>query len=204
MAKLLASLRPAVVSLALFTGLCGLLYPLAVGLLAAAAFPAQAAGSLVRANGQVVGSALVGQPFDEPGYVWGRPSAIGGDAATSGGSNLGPSNPALAGAVARRIAALRAADPAARGPVPVDLVTSSASGLDPDVSPAAAYYQATRVARARGVEVARVRALVAAHVVERTLGVLGERRVNVLALNRALDRAFGPLPPRTPERKVAP
>lgn len=196
MSRLVCALRPAVVSLVVFTGVCGLAYPCVVGLVAAAAFPYQAGGSLVRVDGRVVGSELVGQPFDEPGYVWGRPSAVSHQASTSGGSNLGPRNPALVRTVADRIAALRAADPDNHAPVPVDLVTASASGLDPDVTPAAAYYQAARVARARGVELGRVRALIAAHVVERTLGVLGERRVNVLALNLALDATFGPPPTR--------
>lgn len=183
-------LRPALVMLALFTLLTGVAYPAAVTGLARALFPAEAGGSLVRARGRVVGSALVGQPFDEPGYFWGRPSATGPspyNAEASSGSNLGPTNPRLRELVAGRVAALRAADTGQRAAVPVDLVTASGSGLDPHISPAAALFQAGRVARARGVPEATVRALVASHVEGRTLGLLGEPRVNVLALNRALD-----------------
>lgn len=193
MRDLLATVRPALISLLIFTGLLGLVYPLVVGGVARVAFPHQAGGSLIRdRDGQVVGSALIGQPFDEPGYFWSRPSALADRGAmTSGGTNLGPSNPALRAAVSARIAALRAADPGNTAPVPVDLVTASASGLDPDLSPASALYQVGRVARARGVDVATVRAVVAAQIEERTLGILGERRVNVLQLNRALDRRLG-------------
>ncbi|MEN6632863.1 MAG: potassium-transporting ATPase subunit KdpC, partial [Candidatus Polarisedimenticolia bacterium] len=139
----------------------------------------------------VRGSRLIGQPFSDPKYFWGRPSAtapFAGNAAASNASNLGPSNPALAEQVKRRVAALREADPGNDAPVPIDLVTASASGLDPDVSPAAADYQAARVARVRGLDPAVVRALVARHVEGRALGFLGEPRVNVLELNLDLDR----------------
>jgi len=182
--------RPAVVLLALLTVLTGLLYPLTVTGLAQVFFPAQANGSLIRSNGQVVGSALIGQPFDDPRYFWGRPSATSPfpyNAAASSGSNLGPSNPALADAVKARIAALRAADPGNTQPIPVDLVTASASGLDPDISVAAALYQVPRVARARGMSVAAVSQLVTRYTEGRQLGFLGEPRVNVLKLNLALD-----------------
>ncbi|HET9627802.1 MAG TPA: potassium-transporting ATPase subunit KdpC [Kofleriaceae bacterium] len=196
------AIRPAIVSLLVFTVLCGVVYPLVMDGLAALAFPHQARGSLIRdPSGQVVGSELIGQPFDEPTYFWSRPTAQANyDASSSTGTNQGMSgfvdaegrlgaNPALARAVAERIAALRAADPGNPAPIPVDLVTASASGLDPDISPAAAYYQVRRVARARGRSEAEIRALVAAHVVGRTFGVLGEPRVNVLGLDRALDAA---------------
>lgn len=187
--QLLRTLRPAAVSLLLFTVLLGLGYPLVVGAIAAGVFPHQARGSLVHdRDGRIRGSALVGQPFDEPGYFWGRPSAVAGNAMTSGGTNRAVNHPDQRQAVADRIARLRAADPDNRARVPIDLVTASGSGLDPHLSPAAAYYQVARVARARGLDPAQVRALVARHVEERTLGLLGERRVNVLALNRALDR----------------
>ncbi|MCG5052468.1 MAG: potassium-transporting ATPase subunit KdpC [Myxococcales bacterium] len=184
-------LRPATALLALMTVLTGLVYPLAVTGASQLLFPRQAQGSLVEAEGRVVGSALIGQPFDEPRYVWGRPSATSPfsyNAASSTGTNLGPSNPVLVEAVRERVAALRAADPGARGvPVPIDLVTASGSGLDPHVSPAAALYQVPRVARARRLSEAVVRAIVLAHVEDRTFGILGEQRVNVLLLNLALD-----------------
>ncbi|HVV82628.1 MAG TPA: potassium-transporting ATPase subunit KdpC [Kofleriaceae bacterium] len=186
--------RPALVSLLVFSAVCGLLYPLVVGLVAAGVFPHQATGSLIVDHGKVVGSELVGQPFDEAGYFWSRPTAIANyQAMNSSGTNLGPLSGDLHQAVADRVAALRAADPGNTAPVPVDLVTASGSGLDPDISPAAAYYQVPRVARARGVAEAEVRALVASHIEERTLGILGERRVNVLLLNRALDARLGAL-----------
>jgi potassium-transporting ATPase KdpC subunit len=183
------TLRPALVLLLFFTLLTGVVYPLAVTGIARLVFPRQAEGSLIVRDGRVVGSRLVGQAFTAPRHFWGRPSAttVPYDAAASSGSNLGPLNPALRAAVATRIAALRAADPEARGPVPVDLVTASASGLDPHISPAAAEYQVARVARARGLAPAEVRALVRRHTEGRTFGLLGEPRVNVLELNLALD-----------------
>lgn len=180
----------AVLMLAALTLVAGVGYPLAVTA-AAALFPERAGGSLIVENGAVRGSRLIGQPFSDPKYFWGRPSATSpfpDDAAASNASNLGPSNPALAERVARQVAALRAADPGNDAPVPIDLVTASASGLDPDVSPAAADYQAARVARVRGLDPAVVRALVARHVEGRALGFLGEPRVNVLELNLDLDR----------------
>ncbi len=186
--------RSAAVLLALFTMLTGLLYPLAVTGLAQAVFPTQANGSLTRlrsgAGDRVVGSALIGQPFDDPRYFWGRPSATTPfpyNAAASVGSNLGPSNPALTEAVQARVAALRAADPGDMQSVPVDLVTASASGLDPHISVAAALYQVPRVARMRGLDAEAVGQLVAKHTEGRQFGFLGEPRVNVLELNLALD-----------------
>jgi potassium-transporting ATPase KdpC subunit len=183
-------LRPALVLLAVFTVLTGLVYPLALTGAAKLVFPRQAEGSLVVRGGRAVGSHLIGQPFSEPRYFWGRLSAtapVPYDAAASSGSNLGPLNPALLDAARARIAALRAADPGAVGPVPVDLVTASGSGLDPHVSPAAAEYQVARVARARGLDPGVVRAVVRRHTEGRTLGLLGEPRVNVLEANLALD-----------------
>jgi potassium-transporting ATPase KdpC subunit len=183
-------LRPTLVLLLVFTMLTGLAYPLAVTGIAKLAFPRQAEGSLIVRGGHVVGSTLVGQAFTSPRYFWGRPSATGSvpyDASNSSGSNLGPLNPALVAAVRARIAALRAAGPTPSGPVPVDLVTSSGSGLDPHISPAAAEFQVARVARARGLAPEAVRALVRRHTRGRTLGLLGEPRVNVLELNLALD-----------------
>jgi K+-transporting ATPase ATPase C chain len=183
-------LRPALVLLAAFTVLTGIAYPAAVTGVARLLFPRQAAGSVVVHRGAPAGSALVGQPFSDPRWFWGRPSAtspVPYEARASAGSNLGPSNPALHGAVAARIAALRAADPGNRAPVPVDLVTSSGSGLDPHVSPAAALYQVGRVARARGLPPERVRALVEGRIERPALGILGAPRVNVLELNLALD-----------------
>ncbi len=185
-----SELRPAIVLLLAFTVLTGGLYPLLVTGVARLAFPRQAEGSLLVASGRVAGSRLIGQPFDAPRYFWGRLSATGAvpyDASASSGSNYGPLDPALLDAARARIAALRAGDSTARGPVPVDLVTASGSGLDPDISPAAALYQAPRVARARGLARARVEELIRAHTAGRTFGVLGEPRVNVLELNLALD-----------------
>ncbi|MBK9072222.1 MAG: potassium-transporting ATPase subunit KdpC [Myxococcales bacterium] len=184
-------LRPAIVLLALFTVITGLLYPLVITGVAQVAFPHQANGSLITSQGKVVGSELIGQPFAGPGYFWSRPSATGTvayNAAASSGSNLGPSNPALHQAVADRIAALRQADASAPGPVPVDLVTASGSGLDPHISPAAAHYQAPRIARERGLPLAAVTQLIDAHTEGRTLSLFGEPRVNVVRLNLALQR----------------
>ncbi len=180
-------LRPALTLFVALSLVTGLAYPLAVTWLAQWLFPHQANGSLVMRGGRPIGSELVGQAFADPGHFWGRPSAVAYDAATSGGSNLAPTAPALAEAVRARVAALRAADPGHMAPVPVDLVTASASGLDPHISRAAADYQAARVARARGLPLGRVKALVAQHTEGRLLGLLGEPRVNVLALNLALE-----------------
>ncbi len=187
---MLAHLRAALVSLALLTVVTGLLYPVLVTAIAQVAFPHRANGSLIVKDGKAVGSELIGQPFDDPKYFWGRPSATSPfayNAAASSGSNLGPTNPALTEAVQGRVDALRAADHGNTAAVPVDLVTTSASGLDPHISPAAALYQVPRVARARQMDAAAVRRLVAEHTEGRQLGLLGEPRVNVLALNLALD-----------------
>jgi len=168
----------------------GIAYPLLVTGLAQAVFPVQANGSLLAKDGKPIGSALIGQPFTASKYFWGRPSATAPQAyngTASNGSNLGPTNPALADAVRQRIAALQAADPGNTAPIPVELVTASGSGLDPEISPAAAQYQLARVARARGLPLAEVQALVARCTRGRQLGVLGEPRVNVLELNLALD-----------------
>ena len=182
-------LRPTVMLLAAFTALLGLVYPGIITVGARIAFRSRAEGSFIRRDGVVVGSRLIGQPFDDPSYFWSRPSAAAPpyNAASSSGSNLGPLNPALTQAVAGRVAALRAADPGNTAPVPVDLVTTSASGLDPEISPAAAAYQVPRVARIRGLPVDHVNALVARFTQGRTFGLLGEPRVNVLLLNLALD-----------------
>jgi K+-transporting ATPase ATPase C chain len=183
--------KPAVSLLLMFTVLAGVIYPAAVTGLAQALFPNQANGSLLFApDGKPQGSALIGQPFSDPKYFWGRPSATAPypyNAGASSGSNQGPSNPALADAVRARINALREADPGNSASVPVDLVTASASGLDPHISPAAAEYQVGRVARARGMDEGKVRDVVAQSTERRQLGLLGEPRVNVLSLNRALD-----------------
>lgn len=188
--KMWRYLRPALALLFLFTLLTGLLYPLAVTAVAQTFFAYQANGSLIEKDGVVVGSALIGQPFDDPAYFWGRPSATAPyayNAAASTGSNLAPSNPALTEQVAARVAALAAVDAGNTLPIPVDLVTASGSGLDPHISVAAAEYQIARVARARGLETAVVRQLVADHVEGRMWGLWGEPRVNVLLLNLALD-----------------
>jgi K+-transporting ATPase ATPase C chain len=183
-------IRPSLVLLAALTVLTGLAYPAAVAGVAGVLFRAQARGSVVLRDGRPAGSARVGQPFGDPRYFWGRPSAtapVPYDGRASGGSNLGPANPALADAVRARVAALRGADPGAVGPVPVDLVTASGSGLDPDVSPAGALYQVARVASARGLPREAVRALVEDRVEPPLLGVFGAPRVNVLGLNLTLD-----------------
>jgi potassium-transporting ATPase KdpC subunit len=194
---MLSQLRPALVSLGIFTLLTGLLYPLVVTGLAQVLFPGRANGSLMVRNGRAVGSELIGQPFDDPKYFWGRLSATGPAPYTafnaekqtgSSGSNYGPLNPALLEAVQGRIKALQEADPANTAPIPVDLVTASGSGLDPHISPAAATYQVGRVARARGMSEQAVRQVVAQHTAGRTFGLLGEPRVNVLAANLALDQ----------------
>lgn len=186
----MSQIRPALVVLTVLTLLTGVAYPLFVTGVAQAAFPTQANGSLVRQGDKVVGSSLIGQQFEDPKYFWGRLSATAPayNAAASSGSNLGPLNPALRDEVKGRVDALRAADPGNTGLIPVDLVTSSGSGLDPHVSPGAAYFQVKRVARARGIDEARMKALVDAHVEGRTLAVLGEPVVNVLLLNLALDK----------------
>lgn len=184
------TLKPALVLFVVLSILMGIVYPLAVTGVAQVLFPAQAAGSLVLRDGKPVGSDLIGQNFAEPKYFWGRPSATSPmpyNASASGGSNLGPLNPALTDAVKSRIAALRAADPGNTASVPVDLVTASASGLDPHLSPAGIRFQAARVARERGLGVAQVQALVDQHVERPLWGWLGEAQVNVLALNLALD-----------------
>ncbi|HEV7138832.1 MAG TPA: potassium-transporting ATPase subunit KdpC [Steroidobacteraceae bacterium] len=183
-------LRPAITLLVIMTAITGIAYPLAVTGMAKVMFPARAAGSLIVKDGKPVGSRLIGQPFSDPKYFWSRPSATSPqpyNGLASGGSNVGPLNPALTDAVEARIAALKAADPPNRAPIPVDLVTASASGLDPDISLAAAYYQADRIARVRHLTLDQVRALVAANASRPWLGVLGEPRVNVLELNLALE-----------------
>lgn len=183
-------LRPAITLLIVMTVITGIAYPLMVTCVARVLFPSQAAGSLIVKDGKPVGSRLIGQPFSDPKYFWSRPSATSPqpyNGLASRGSNLGPLNPALIGAIKVRIAALKAADPTNHAPIPVDLVTSSGSGLDPDISLAAAYYQADRIARVRHLSLDQVRALIAAHARRPWLGVLGEPRVNVLELNLALD-----------------
>lgn len=183
-------IRPAVTLFVLLSAITGLIYPLLVTGIGKAVFPAQAAGSLIERDGKLVGSRLIGQNFTDPKYFWGRPSATGpypNNAAASSGSNLGPLNPALKEAVESRVKALREADPGNTAPVPVDLVTASASGLDPHISPAAADYQMERVARARSLTPEAVRALLVQHTEDRQWGIFGEPRVNVLELNLALD-----------------
>jgi len=193
---MLKQLRPAIVSLLMLTLITGVIYPLLVTGIAQVIFPSQANGSLIVKNGKAVGSALIGQQFDDPKYFWGRLSDTGDfpynafNAATltgSSGSNYGPLNPALTAAVKARADALRAADPGNSAPIPVDLVTSSGSGLDPHISVAAALYQLPRVARVRGMSVDAVRALVDKYTAGRQFGFLGEPTVNVLELNLALD-----------------
>jgi len=183
-------LRPAASLLIALTLVLGIAYPLAITGVAHLAFPSQAEGSLVREEGKLIGSHLIGQAFSDPKYFWGRPSATAPqpyNGIASGGSNLGPLNPALIDQVTANVKALRDADPGNAQPVPVELVSASASGLDPEISPAAAAYQVARVARTRGIPVAEVEALVRAHQQDRLLGFLGEPRINVLELNLALD-----------------
>jgi K+-transporting ATPase ATPase C chain len=185
-----SNVRPALVMIVLMTILLGALYPAAVTAIASVIFPWQANGSLIEKDGKAVGSSLIGQPFSDPGHFWSRPSATGPypyNASASSGSNQGPLNPALTDAVTARIKALRDADPGNTAPVPADLVTASGSGLDPHISPAAAEYQVARVARARDLDPAQVRALVEEFTEGRQFGFLGEPRVNVLRLNIQLD-----------------
>ena len=183
-------IRPALTLFVLLSVMTGLIYPLLVTGISQALFPAEAAGSLILREGKPVGSRLIGQNFTDPKYFWGRPSATGpypNNAAASSGSNRGPLNPALKEAVEARVKTLREADPGNTAPIPVDLVTTAASGLDPQISPAAAAYQIARVARVRGLPPDAVRTLVAQQTDDRQWGVLGEPRVNVLELNLALD-----------------
>jgi len=191
---MLKHVRPALVSLVLLTAITGLLYPLVVTGIAQVIFPRQANGSLIMKDGKAVGSELIGQPFDDPKYFWSRPSATSpfpDNAGSSGGSNLGPTNPDLQKAVQGRIDALKAADPGNTAPIPVGLVTASGSGLDPHISPAAAFYQARRVAKVRGLSEDVVRNLIETNTEGRQFGFLGEPRVNVLKLNLALDALKG-------------
>ena len=191
--------RPAIIAFLALSVLTGVTYPLVLGGLAWMAFPDQAGGSLIRKNGRVVGSMLIGQDFTDPGDFWGRPSATAGpdakplpyNGANSGGSNLSPGNPDLRQAVEARVVALQAADPEQRGPIPMDLVTASGSGLDPHISLEAAGYQVHRVAKARGLSQTQVQALVRRQTERPQLGFLGDGRVNVLKLNLALDAIQG-------------
>ncbi|WP_374354019.1 potassium-transporting ATPase subunit KdpC [Chitinimonas sp.] len=183
--------RPALTLFIVLTAITGIAYPAAATVAAKVIFPHQAAGSLIRQNGQLLGSSLIGQNFSGPSYFWSRPSATGpmpNNALASGGANLGPTNPALVDAVKGRIDALRAAHPEQKGAIPADLVTASASGLDPHISPAAAYYQVNRIAKARGLAPEVVSRLVGDHIEGPQLGLFGEPRVNVLALNLALNK----------------
>ncbi len=185
-------LRPLLTLFGLLTLVTGLVYPMVLTGIGKSAFPRQSSGSLVLRDNVAVGSLLIAQSFQEPKYFWGRPSAtspMANNGVASGGSNLGPTNPALLDAVKARIAALQAADPDNRLPIPVDLVTASASGLDPHISPAAAFYQVVRIARARGLDPGRLRGLVTAQIEPPQWGIFGEARVNVLMLNVNLDLA---------------
>src|SRR5215469_6925931 len=187
--------RPALVLLLVLTLITGVIYPLVVTGIANVLFPNQASGSLIMKDGKAIGSSLIGQSFSDPKYFWSRPSATSpqpNNGLASGGSNLGPLNPALTDGIKQRVDALRAADPGNSAPVPVDLVTASASGLDPDISIAAANYQAARVARVRGLQLTAVQALITGHARGRLFGWLGEPRVNVLELNLALDEVHAP------------
>jgi potassium-transporting ATPase KdpC subunit len=193
---MLKQIKQAFLLLAAFTVLTGILYPFVVTAIAQAVFPRQANGNLIYCDGKPVGSSLIGQPFTDPKYFWSRPSAtspIGYNAESSSGSNLGPMNPDLVKAVQERIAALQKADPDNEAPIPVDLVTSSASGLDPHISPAAAAYQIHRVAEARNMDEKTIRELVVKHTEGRTFGLLGEPRVNVVELNLDLDGSRTPV-----------
>jgi K+-transporting ATPase ATPase C chain len=184
-------IRPALSLFVALTFATGIVYPLAVTGVAKAVFPAQAAGSLIVQDGKTVGSTLIGQSFSDPKYFWGRPSAtspMADNAAGSAGSNLGPLNPALTDAIKGRVDALRAADPGNTAPVPVDLVTTSASGIDPEISVAAAQYQAARIARVRHVAPEVIQGVIARHTQGRIFGLLGEARVNVLQMNLELQR----------------
>ena len=184
-------LRPALVSFGLLTTITGIAYPLLVTGIAQSVFPEAANGSLIRDKGKVIGSSLIGQSFSSDKYFWSRPSATGPmpyNAAASTGANLGPTNPDLIKGVAARVAALRATHPTRTGPVPVDLVTTSASGLDPDITPAAAYYQMDRVAAARHVPVSVIQTLIQQQTQDRQWRMFGEARVNVLQLNLVLDQ----------------
>jgi K+-transporting ATPase ATPase C chain len=180
-------LRQAFVLFLTLTVVTGVVYPLMMTGVAQVIFPHQANGSLIERDGTIVGSSLIGQQFDDPRYFWGRPSAAGYNGGASTGSNFGPTNSVQLEAVNSRVKSLREAHPKQTGPVPVELVTASGSGLDPHISPAAADYQVARVAKARGMDAQKVRNLVMQHTENRTLGVLGEPRVNVLELNLALD-----------------
>ena len=182
-------IKPALLSFLVLTIITGVIYPLFITGIAQALFPNQANGSLIHVNGKVLGSSLVGQPFDDPRYLWGRLSATSPqyNASSSSGSNIGPSNPALLDEISVRIKALKAADPGNANPVPVDLVTSSASGLDPHISLAAAYYQVPRIARLRGLSQEEVKTIISAHSRGRLFAVIGEPVVNVLESNLALD-----------------
>jgi K+-transporting ATPase ATPase C chain len=194
-----AILRPAIVLFLVLTALTGIVYPLAVTAIAQVIFRDQAAGSLVMNGGRPVGSRVLGQSFSDPKYFWSRPSATSPqpyNGIASSASNLGPLNPALTDTIKARIEALKAADPTNTGPVPIDLVTASASGLDPDISLAAASYQVVRIARVRGLDPAAVRTLIDARAQGRFLGVVGEPRINVLDLNLALDALRPMSPPR--------
>jgi K+-transporting ATPase ATPase C chain len=199
MIMLMRTLRPALSLMLAMTLLLGLVYPLVLTGVAQLAFHDQANGSLIERAGKPIGSRLIGQAFSDPRYFWSRPSATSPqpyNAAASGGSNQGPLNPALIDAVKARVQALRAADPDNSAPVPVELVTASASGLDPDISPAAAHWQAGRVARVRGLALADVQALIAAHTIDAPLGFIGQARINVLELNLALDEYNSQSSPR--------
>ena len=190
MNPVMQTLRPALSVFALLTALTGVAYPLLVTGIAQAAFPQAANGSVLRVDGKAVGSALIGQSFSAARYFWGRPSATSpmpNNGVGSGGSNLGSNNPALHNAVKDRVAALRSADPGNTQPVPVDLVTASGSGLDPEISLAAALFQAPRIARARGINDTTLRALIEQQAQRPWLGIVGEPRINVLQLNLALD-----------------